>query len=250
MTRAGSRKTPERTPDPVPPDAAPKDAPEDAPEDSPEDSGDAEDGREAGPLRRCLVTHLRAEKTAMIRFVVGPEGEIVPDLALRLPGRGMWLSARRDVLETAVKRGVFARAAKRRVSVPADLAAAVASGLRLRIGETLGLARRAGQAIAGFDKAREWLISGRAGLVVAARDGSADERARFLTAGFLAAMKAGAAVAVVDPLSGADLGRIFARERVVHVALASGRLAATVASDAARLAGIEGGVVAPSGDAA
>ncbi len=218
------------------------------PEDEPaagapaEGTEDAEDGREVGPLRRCLVTRLRAEKTAMIRFVVGPAGEIVPDLAHRLPGRGMWLSARRDVLETAARRGVFARAAKRQVGVPADLAASVATGLRLRIGETLGLARRAGQAIAGFDKAREWLSSGRAGLVVAARDGSADERSRFLAAG--------AAVAVVDPLSGAALGRIFARERVVHVALAPGRLAAMVAADAARLAGIEGGIMAPPGDAA
>lgn len=217
MTRMGRRRTPERVPE-------------------------AEEGRETGPCRRCLVTRVSAEKGTMIRFVVGPEGDVVPDLAARLPGRGMWLSARRDVLETAARRGVFARAARMRVDVAADLAERVVAGLRLRIGEGLGLARRAGQAVAGFDKAREWLLAGRIGLVVAARDGSADERARFLAG-------AKAAIAVVDPLSGRELGRIFARERVVHVALAPGRLAAMIAIDAERLAGIEGREAARSGNA-
>ncbi|MGC8524631.1 MAG: RNA-binding protein [Acidibrevibacterium sp.] len=239
MTKRRNRKTPERTPDP----RSPQDAPEAFRADGAED--DADDALERGPLRRCLVTRARAEKAAMIRFVVGPEGAIVADLALRLPGRGMWLSARQDVLKAAAKRGVFAHAAKRPVSVPSDLAASIAVGLRARIGETLGLARRAGQAVAGFDKAREWLLSGRAGLVVAAHDGSAEERARFL-----AAMKPRGTVAVVDPLSGAELGRVFARERVVHVALVAGRLAAMIAADTTRLAGIEGRDVASSGDAA
>jgi predicted RNA-binding protein YlxR (DUF448 family) len=210
MTRAGRRKTPERAPL-------------------------SDEAEESGPLRRCLVTRARRDKTAMIRFVVGPGGEIVADLAERLPGRGMWLSARRDVLETAARRGGFARAAKMQVHVPPDLAALVEAGLVARIGERLGLARRAGQAVAGFDKAREWLGAGRAGLVVAARDGSAEERARFL-----AAVKPGERVVVVDPLSGAALGRVFARERVVHVAIAPGKLAAMIMADAARLAGIEG----------
>lgn len=243
MTKRRNRKTPERTPDPRSPQDAPEAFRADGAEDDAED--DADDARERGPLRRCLVTRVRAEKAAMIRFVVGPEGAIVADLALRLPGRGMWLSARQDVLKAAAKRGVFAHAAKRPVSVPSDLAANIAVGLRARIGETLGLARRAGQAVAGFDKAREWLLSGRAGLVVEAHDGSAEERARFL-----AAMKPRGMVAVVDPLSGAELGRVFARERVVHVALVAGRLAAMIAADTARLAGIEGRDVASSGDAA
>jgi len=169
----------------------------------------------------------------MIRFVVAPGHHLVPDLAARLPGRGMWLSARRDVIETARKRGVFARAARAPVEVPVDLGERVAAGLVARIGELLGLARRAGQAVAGFEKARGWLLAGRAGLLVEASDGSDLERARFL----------GAAneVVVIAPLPAAALGRIFGRERAVHVALAPGRLAETIRLEAERLAGLQGG---------
>lgn len=164
----------------------------------------------------------------MVRFVRGPAGKLVPDLAARLPGRGMWLSARADVLERACARGAFARAARSPVAVPPDLAGVIAEGLARRIVGHLGFARRAGQAVAGFDKAREWLVGGRAALVVQASDGSPEERARFL---------AGRAVPVVAPLDGATLGAVFGRERAVHVAIAAGRLARAIAVDSERLAG-------------
>jgi hypothetical protein len=100
-----------------------------------------------------------------------------------------------------------------------------------RIGELLGLARRAGQAVAGFDKAREWLRSGRGRLILQASDGSAPERARFL---------AGAAdsVMVLDPLPAAVLGQVFGRDHVVHVAITSGRLGERLAIEAERLSGL------------
>ena len=121
----------------------------------------------------------------MIRFVVGPDRALVPDLAATLPGRGIWLSACGDVLETARAQGglgrAFARAARGPVTVPPDLPAVLEAALVRRIGELLGLARRAGQAVAGFDKAREWLRTGRGRLILQASDGSAAERARFLS---------------------------------------------------------------------
>ena len=80
----------------------------------------------------------------MIRFVVAPDRLLVPDLVAKLPGRGIWLSARRDVLETARTRGAFARAARGPVTVPADLVELVQSGLVRRITELLGQSRRAG----------------------------------------------------------------------------------------------------------
>ncbi|MCX7368001.1 MAG: DUF448 domain-containing protein, partial [Alphaproteobacteria bacterium] len=92
----------------------------------------------------------------MIRFVLGPGREIVPDLAERLPGRGMWLSARGDVLESAISRWAFTRAARGPVVVPPGLTALLQRGLRTRIADLLGLARRAGQAVAGWQAAREW----------------------------------------------------------------------------------------------
>jgi uncharacterized protein len=192
---------------------------------------------ETGPLRRCVVTRQRLPKERLIRFVVGPDRVMVPDLNADLPGRGMWLSASRDVLETARDKGglarAFARAARGPVSVPADLPAMLEAALVRRIGDLLGLARRAGQAVAGYEKAREWLRSGRARLVLQASDGSEAEHARFLSG------NAGR-VAVVAPLPAAALGRMFGRDHVVHVAIAPGRLAERLHREADRLAGLRG----------
>ena len=185
----------------------------------------------------------------MIRFVVGPDRQIVPDLAARLPGRGIWLSASGNVIDSGQaqeggqqnqKRGTganrqlvqaFARAARAPVSVPADLSVLLQAALIRRIGEHLGLARRAGQAVAGYQKAREALRTGHFRLVVQASDGSASERERFLS-GF------GPDLTVIEPLSGNELGGVFGRDHVVHVAVAPGRLAASLVLEAGRLAGI------------
>jgi len=204
-----------------------------------------EDEAETGPLRRCAVTRTRDYRAKMIRFVVAPDRTVVPDLAAKLPGRGIWLSARRDVVETACTRGAFARAAKGSVTVPSDLASRVESGLTRRVTELLGLTRRAGQAVCGFQKARERLQAGRAALVVQAWDGSAEERARFLSG-----VKD---MPVVAPLPAAALGAVFGRDHVVHVVIAPGRLAEALTIEAERLAGIAGRRAEqdnqPSGDA-
>ena len=146
---------------------------------APQEDAD-DDAPDTGPLRRCVVTRARLPKEQMIRFVIGPDRAVVPDLAERLPGRGIWLSAAGDVVQTARLRGAFAKAARGPVTVPPDLLEMLQAALVRRISELLGLARRAGQALAGFEKAREWLRNGRAALVVQAADGSGEERARFL----------------------------------------------------------------------
>ncbi|TCZ59774.1 RNA-binding protein [Roseicella aquatilis] len=193
---------------------------------------------EKGPLRRCIVTRESGPKEAMIRFVLGPDRLVVPDLAGRLPGRGMWLSARADVLERAVKRGAFAKAARGSVHLPPDLAARIEDGLKARIRDLVGLARRSGQAICGRDTVREWLQTGRAGLLVEASDGSPAERARLVGR---------REVPVVAPLPAEVLGGVFGREHAVHVAIAPGRLADAIEVEAARLAGIGGPAVPPAG---
>jgi hypothetical protein len=174
-------------------------------------------------------------KEELIRFVVGPDRTLVPDLTATLPGRGIWLSASGDVLETARAQGglgrVFARAARGPVTVPPDLSALLEAALARRIGELLGLARRAGQAVAGFDKAREWLRSGRGRLILQASDGSVAERARFLTGG-------GDGITVFDPLPATALGQVFGRDHVVHVAIAPGRLGERLVVEASRLRGL------------
>jgi predicted RNA-binding protein YlxR (DUF448 family) len=175
------------------------------------------------------VTRERLAKEAMLRFVLGPERNLVPDLAERLPGRGMWLSAKADVIEQAIRRGAFAKAARGEVLVPPDLRATVEDGLRGRIRDLVGFARRAGQAVSGWQAAREWLLAGRAGLLVQAADGSPAEKARLI---------GHRQVPVVDPLAGSELGALFGRDRAVHVAIAPGRLAERIAAEAARLAGV------------
>lgn len=175
----------------------------------------------------------------MIRFVIGPDRSVVPDLAARLPGRGIWLSARGDVVVSGsvpgeVQRNLaraFARAARGQVTVPPNLPDLLEAALVRRVSDTLGLARRAGQAVAGFDKAREWVRAGIVRLVVQASDGSEAERARLMSG-------SDPSVTVVAPLPAEVLGRIFARDHIVHVALSQGRLAESLAIDAGRLAGL------------
>ncbi len=182
-----------------------------------------------GPLRRCIVTRETGPKEAMLRFVLSPGRELVPDLAGKLPGRGMWLSARADVLERAQGRGAFSKAARGLVIPPPDLRARIEQGLRGRIRDQVGLARRAGQAVCGFQQVREWLQHGRAALLVEAVDGSAAERQR---------LQGGHAVPVVAVLTAEELGAIFGRDHAVHVAISPGRIAEMITQEAGRLAGI------------
>lgn len=192
------------------------------------DGDDSDD--EKGPLRRCIVTRERGAPEAMLRFVVGPDRSVVPDLSARLPGRGMWLSARRDVLETARTRGAFARAARDQVVVPSDLAEVIEIGLLRRLTEILGLARRAGQSVCGYAKVREWIEAGRAGVIAQASDGSVDERARI--------MSGARDLPVMAFLTASALGQVFGRERVVHAALQAGPLASRLRHESERFAGM------------
>jgi predicted RNA-binding protein YlxR (DUF448 family) len=189
------------------------------------------DAPEKGPLRRCIVTRESGPQEAMLRFVLGPDRALVPDLAGKLPGRGMWLSARADVLERAIKRGAFAKAARGTVHLPPDLAARIEDGLKGRIRDLVGFARRSGKAVCGRESVREWLQAGKAGLLVEASDGSAAERSRLVGRRELP---------VVAPLPADVLGSVFARDHAVHVAIAPGRLAEAIALETARLAGMFG----------
>jgi len=188
-----------------------------------------------GPRRRCIVTGAIRGKEDLLRFVIGPEGDVVADIEGRLPGRGFWLSADRDVLEKACARNLFAKAARREVRIAAGLADRVEQLLVRRCLDLIGLARRAGQAVAGYEKAREWLKSGRAGLVLAAADGS--EGGRTKVRGVVPG------IPLVDVLRADELGLAFGRERAVHGAVTPGALADRLRCDAVRLSGLRRGAV-------
>lgn len=194
-------------------------------------SGPGKGRKEEKPHRRCIVSGAEMEKAKLIRFVVGPGGEVVADLEGRLPGRGFWLSPRRDVIHTACEKNRFARAARAKVKVPADLADRVEGLLVRRCLDLIGLARRAGQAVSGFEKVEIWLKSGKsAGALLAASDGAGDGRAKIRS-------RAGR-TPLIEALDSDELGRAFAREKTVHGIVGPGRLAEKLLAHGERLAAL------------
>jgi predicted RNA-binding protein YlxR (DUF448 family)/ribosomal protein L7Ae-like RNA K-turn-binding protein len=199
----------------------------DAPLDTAEDMTDAP---ATGPLRRCIVTREVLPKESLVRFVVGPATEAVPDIAGKLPGRGLWVKAERAVLVSAVAKNLFAKAARQPVKVPADLVDRTIGLLSHRCLDLIGLARRAGQAVCGFEKVRDALRNGRVRIVLAAADGAADGRGK---------LKALAGeLPVLALFTVAELSAALGCENVVHAGVAPGRLAERLIVDSARLAGL------------
>lgn len=189
--------------------------------------------------RTCLVRGDAIATRAMIRFVVGPDNAVVPDLEERLPGRGLWVSADREAIEAAASKRLFAKAAKTAAVAAPDLADRVAGLLRRRCLDRLGLARRAGQTIAGADRVRQALAAGKVKALIEARDGSEGERAKILAV-------AGDTPVIVCFTAG-ELADVFGRDAVSHAAIKHGGLADGLLRDSERLAAMQrpvGGVAA------
>jgi hypothetical protein len=184
--------------------------------------------------RRCIVTGEVLPERKLVRFVVGPDNDIVPDLAAKLPGRGIWASADTSLLQRAVSKNLFAKAAKAQVKVAADLPMRVERLLVARIQDHLGLARRSGQLVLGFDTVERALTARRKpALLVQASDG-ADDGFRKLVAITTAQ---GLEIPALTALVRKELSVALGRENVVHAALFPGPLADRLALDAARLEG-------------
>ena len=175
----------------------------------------------------------------MLRFVVGPSGELVPDVASDLPGRGLWLTPRREILERAVAKRLFGRAARRPVTVPPELPDRIEALLAQRCCDAIGLARRAGLAVAGFQKVCEAVRAGKVGLLLAALDGAEGGRNKIRALG--------RELPLASVLTGAEMGEVFGRDHVVHVALGGGRLSSRLLADAERIAGFRSGAVVDRG---
>jgi len=184
-----------------------------------------------GPERRCIVTGETGPKEGLIRFVVGPGDVVVPDILERLPGRGIWVTAERSVLEKAIAKNYFSRAAKRQVNLPDDLAAETEAVLARRVIELVSLARKAGAAVCGFEKVKDWLAKGEAKVLLQAFDGSERGKSKLWTP------EGGR---YFNCLSAGEIGLAFGREHAIHGALAAGGLTKRVVDEAARLAGLRG----------
>ncbi|HHC29450.1 MAG TPA: RNA-binding protein [Rhodobacterales bacterium] len=186
--------------------------------------------RAEGPERRCIATGEVQPRHGLIRFVAAPDGRIVPDLLGKLPGRGLYVAADRKALEKAVLKGLFARAARQQVEVPPDLIATVEEGLADRVVHLISLARKAGQAVAGFEKVKDWLAKDQAQVLIQASDGSQRGKSKL--------RPPGGKDRFIECLTAHELGLAFGRENVIHGALAGGGLSARVVEEAAKLAGL------------
>jgi len=184
------------------------------------------------PERKCIATGESQPKAGLIRFCVGPDGMVVPDVLGKLPGRGIYVSADRELIDKAAKKGLFSRAARQPVKVPDGLADLVERLITQRVIEMLSMARKAGDAVMGYEKVKDWLVKGKAATLIQACDGSERGKTKLHppegARGFIGVLTAG------------EMGLAFGRERAIHAALAAGGLRTRVVEEAAKLAGLRG----------
>ncbi|MBL9072725.1 RNA-binding protein [Tabrizicola sp.] len=184
------------------------------------------------PERKCIATGESQPKAGLIRFCLGPDGQITPDILGKLPGRGIYVSADRAALEKAAKKNLFSRAARQPVKVPEGLADLVEVLVARRVVELLSMARKAGEAVTGYEKVKDWLVKGTAATLIQASDGSERGKTKLHAPD--------GAMGFVGCLSAGEIGLAFGRERAIHAALAAGGLRSRVVEEAAKLAGLRG----------
>jgi predicted RNA-binding protein YlxR (DUF448 family) len=173
----------------------------------------------------------------LVRFVAGPGGVVVPDVARKLPGRGLWVASTREAVDQAAAKGGFSRAAKAKLSAPADLADQVENLLKIRLLSGLGLARRAGDLILGFEKTAQAIEQGKTAWLVEASDGAHDGRRKLLQSVRRAADAGLPSPRLLGVFSSEELGLALGLGNVIHVALLAGRGADRWTMDVERLSG-------------
>lgn len=166
------------------------------------------------PERHCIVSRKVLPREQLVRFVLSPDGVVVPDLKARLPGRGAWVDATMAMVNEAVRRNLFARAFKRSVEVPDGLSDQVAEQLKTSALGALGLAQRAGLVLSGFTKVEAALRGSDAGFLLQAADGAPDGLRKL------------AGLARTTPIcrifTSEELSLALGRGNVIHAAVRSG----------------------------
>ena len=203
--------------------------------------GGASNDRSDGAERKCIATGDVQPKHGLIRFVIGPDNQVYPDILGKLPGRGIYVSADRAALALAVKKKAFARSAKQPVTLPDGLIDEVEQQLARRVVDLISLQRKAGKAVAGYEKVKGWLQTEEAEVLIQAVDGSGRGKSKLSTPHY---------GHYIGWLTADELGLAFGRQTVIHGALASGGLTQRVVEEAGRLKGVrvnEGGNGHPKG---
>jgi uncharacterized protein len=186
------------------------------------------------PERRCIATGESQPKAGLVRFVIGPDAQVVPDILNRLPGRGIYVAADRAAIDRAATKNLFTRAARTSVRVPDGLADMVETLLARRVTDLISMARKAGDAVTGYEKVKDWLTKGQARVLIQASDGSERGKSKLHAPD---PVRDGEAT-FVGCLTARELGLSFGREHAIHAALAAGGLTRRVVEEAARLAGL------------
>ncbi len=190
--------------------------------------------RAAARERRDIVSGEVLPDNRLLRFVADPDGRVVPDAAAKLPGRGLWVEASRDAVNKAVEKKLFARAAKAQVSAAPDLCDRAENALAARMLGDLGIARRSGALVLGFDNVLRALEGPKPPKVlIEAFDGSRDGKRKL----YAAAHRLELDCVVIESLTSAELGLALGRENVIHAAVQPGGLAERLIFDAERLSG-------------
>ena len=191
------------------------------------------------PERKCIAMGEVQPKAGLIRFCLGPDDMVVPDILARLPGRGFYVSADRAAIDRAAKKGLFARAAKQPVKVPDDLADLVEALMLRRVIDLISLARKASGAVMGYEKVKDWLQKDKAQVLIQASNGSERGKTKLRAPD--------GEGSYIGFLTAEEMGLAFGRERAIHAALAAGGLTTRVVEEAARLAGLRGQTVQQDG---
>jgi uncharacterized protein len=189
----------------------------------------------------CVVTREEADEDALVRFARAPDGNVVPDLQAKLPGRGVWVTCSRKVLADAIKRQAFTRGFEEDCKVPDELPDRVGLLLRKQAVNQLSLARKAGLAVQGFMKVEEALRKTTVKLLLHAQGAGADGVAKL-------DRLAGGKTIISDSFLGDEMDLAFGRPNVIHAAIAAGGLADRLVVQLQRMANFEGlGPVGPKG---
>jgi len=188
--------------------------------------------------RRCVSRNEVRDPAEMIRFVVGPENKVFPDILGKLPGRGAWVSSTREDLDLAINKGGFKRGFKGNVKVPGDLTEQVESGLRKHTLSLIGMAKKSGKLFVGFDQVMTAAKVDALGWRIEASDGAEGSRGKIRALSKAVAREVELKLPrVIGCFDSSELGAIVGRDSLIHCAVPHGRIAKSLGLSARRLSG-------------
>ncbi len=187
------------------------------------------------PVRQCAVTRETFEMTQLVRFVLNPDGMVVPDIKKQLPGRGVWVLAQIDKVELAIKRHVFSKAFRQSVKVPENLADEVNRLLRMSVIQRLALSNKAGLVTIGFEKVSSVLNKKNIIALIHATTASAESCKKLDNKFYSVQNKKNKNIKLVNCFDSDELSSALGRTNVMHIALETGGASLSFLENASQL---------------